>query len=98
MAIADRTTTDGFIMKSLLTNRRNFPLEETFPSRLLIIEVMSSWPYLPKRLNVKLDLIQLRTSLRKKCYRRTFGFQEASYHWFKFDSNQFRRAGNMWRI
>ena len=100
MAIVDGTTTDGLIMKSLLTNRRNCPLEETFPSRLLIIEVMSSyhWPYLPKRLNVKLDFIQLRASLRKNCYRRTFGFQEASYHWFKFDSNQFRRAGNMWRI
>ena len=54
MAIVDGTTTDGLIMKSLLTKRRNCPLEETFPSRLLIIEVMSSyhWPYLPKRLNV----------------------------------------------
>ena len=68
MAIVDGTTADGLIMKSLLTKRRNCPLEETFPSRLLIIEVMSSyhWPYLPKRLNVKLDFIQLRASLRKK--------------------------------
>ena len=50
----------------------------------LIIEVMSSyhWPYLPKRLNVKLDFIQLTASLRKKkCYRRTFRFQEANYRW-----------------
>ena len=68
MAIVEGTTTDSLIMKSLLTNRRNCALEETFPSRLLIIEVMSSyhWPYLPKRLNVKLDFIQLRASLRKK--------------------------------
>ena len=76
MAIVDRTTTDGFIMKSLLTNRRNFPLEKTFPSRLLIIEVMSSyhWPYLPKRLNVKLDFIQLRASLRKKMLQTNISF------------------------
>ena len=38
MAIVDGTTTDGLIMKSLLTKRRNCPLEETFPSRLLIIQ------------------------------------------------------------
>ena len=35
MAIVDGTTTDGLIMKSLLTNRRNCPLEETFPSRVI---------------------------------------------------------------
>ena len=76
MAIVDGTTTDGLIMKSLLTKGRNCPLEETFPSRLLIIEVMSSyhWPYLPKRLNVKLDFIQLRASLRKKMLQTNISF------------------------
>ena len=76
MAIVDGTTIDGLIMKSLLTNRRNCPLEETFPSRLLIMEVMSSyhWPYLPRRLNVKLDFIQLRPSLRKKMLQTNISF------------------------
>ena len=42
----------------------------------LIIEVMSSyhWPYLPKRLNVKLDFIQLRASLRKKMLQTNISF------------------------